>query len=137
MARGLPGPPPPAGAVPAAVGNRDVPGAATAGCSAVDWGPYEAAVRRWEHVTGRAAPAPAMPRPGRQPRLSAEFAEWMMGIPGWVTGVPGITRIAQLRLVGNGVVPRQAAAALAGLIRAAPAPAPGTGTAGQQDRAAA
>ncbi|MFC4906602.1 hypothetical protein [Actinomadura gamaensis] len=31
---------------------------------------------------------------------------------GWVTGVPGLTRNQQLRLLGNGVVPPQAAAAL-------------------------
>ena len=35
-----------------------------------------------------------------------------MGIPGLVTGVPGLPRTAQLRIIGNGVVPSQAAAAL-------------------------
>ena len=34
------------------------------------------------------------------------------GIPHLVTGVPGIPRTAQLRIIGNGVVPHQAAAAL-------------------------
>lgn len=32
-----------------------------------------------------------------------------MGLPaGWVTDVPGIPRREQLRILGNGVVPRQA-----------------------------
>jgi DNA (cytosine-5)-methyltransferase 1 len=36
-----------------------------------------------------------------------------MGLPpGWVTGTPGISRPAQLRLLGNGVVPPQATTAL-------------------------
>jgi DNA (cytosine-5)-methyltransferase 1 len=40
----------------------------------------------------------------------------MMGLPaGHVTDVPGISRNAQLRLLGNGVVPQQGAAALAWL----------------------
>ena len=40
------------------------------------------------------------------------------GVPaGWVTGVPGITRNEALRMLGNGVVPQQGAAALALLLR--------------------
>lgn len=36
-----------------------------------------------------------------------------MGLPaGWVTDVPGLGRNAQLRALGNGVVPQQAALAL-------------------------
>jgi DNA (cytosine-5)-methyltransferase 1 len=36
-----------------------------------------------------------------------------MGLPaGHVTDVPGLTRSAQLKALGNGVVPQQAAAAL-------------------------
>lgn len=36
-----------------------------------------------------------------------------MGLPeGWVTDVPGLSRNAQLKALGNGVVPQQAAAAL-------------------------
>jgi len=53
--------------------------------------------------------------PGRdgQPRLAAPFSEWMMGLPaGWVTDVPGIGRRQQLEMIGNGVHPQQAAAAL-------------------------
>ena len=51
--------------------------------------------------------------------LSPRFVEWMMGLPdGWVTapeiwsGVPGNHRNLQLRALGNGVVPQQAAAAI-------------------------
>jgi DNA (cytosine-5)-methyltransferase 1 len=37
----------------------------------------------------------------------------MQGLPeGWVTGVPGITRTQQLKILGNGVVPQQAAYAV-------------------------
>lgn len=36
-----------------------------------------------------------------------------MGLPdGWVTGVPGLSRNAQLKALGNGVVPQQAELAL-------------------------
>lgn len=36
-----------------------------------------------------------------------------MGLPeGWVTDVPGLSRKDQLKALGNGVVPQQAAAAL-------------------------
>lgn len=45
-------------------------------------------------------------------RLSAEFVEWMMLPAGWVTGTPGLSRAAQLHLLGNSVVPQQAARAL-------------------------
>lgn len=75
------------------------------------WGPYEPAIRRWESVNG---PAPAPTDPGRTgQRLAPRFVEWMMGLPaGWVTGVPGISRNDQLKMLGNGVVPQQAAAAI-------------------------
>jgi DNA (cytosine-5)-methyltransferase 1 len=37
----------------------------------------------------------------------------MQGLPeGWVTDVPGLSRNAQLKALGNGVVPQQAAMAL-------------------------
>jgi DNA (cytosine-5)-methyltransferase 1 len=73
------------------------------------WGRYSAAIRRWERVIGRHAPVPLSgPR-----EENASFLEWMMGLPaGWVTDVPGLTRNAQLKALGNGVVPQQALAAL-------------------------
>ena len=75
------------------------------------WGDYGPAIARWEHVIGRAAPAPTEPGPKGNPRLSPAFVEWLMGLPaGHVTDV-GITRNEQLKALGNGVVPQQAAAA--------------------------
>lgn len=61
-------------------------------------------------MTGRGAPCPTQPGTGR---LSTGFVEWMMGLPqGWVTGGEGLPRGTQLRLLGNSVVPHQAARAL-------------------------
>ena len=78
--------------------------------SAIDWGPYRPAIRRWEALRGT-APAPTELTAKGKHRLSARFAEWMMGIPaGWVTDV-GISRNEQLKAIGNGVVPQQALAA--------------------------
>lgn len=72
------------------------------------WGPYGPAVARWEHILGRPAPSPV----DQRGRLAPAFVEWMMGLPaGWVTDVPGIPRNAQLKALGNGVVPQQGAAA--------------------------
>lgn len=77
-----------------------------------DFGPYTAAIRRWELVLGRPAPAPTEPNAAGQPRLSPRFTEWMMGLPdGWVTGI-GLSRTAALKMLGNGVVPLQALTAL-------------------------
>ena len=81
-----------------------------------DYGDYAAAIARWEKVTGRAAPPPSTPsrRAGGKPQLSARFVEWMMGLPdGHVTGHDlALPREHQLRLLGNGVVPQQAALAV-------------------------
>jgi DNA (cytosine-5)-methyltransferase 1 len=85
----------------------------------LDWGQYGPAVERWERVLGRAAPAPTEPAPRGGQRLSPRFVEWMMGLPaGHVTAVPGLSRNAQLRLLGNGVVPQQGAYALRQLLAA-------------------
>lgn len=79
------------------------------------WGKYEPAIRRWEAIT-REAPSPTEPGAKGNPRLAARFSEWMQGWPlGWVTAVP-ISRSAQLRIIGNGVVPQQAVAALCWLL---------------------
>lgn len=55
-----------------------------------------------------------------------------MGLPmGHVTSVPGLSRTAQLRALGNGVVPQQAAYALRILAdRAELTPQPDTGAGG-------
>ena len=78
----------------------------------LDWGIYGAAIARWEAILGRPAPRPT--EPGRTgERLSPRFVEWMQGLPdGWVTDAPGLSRNAQLKALGNGVVPQQAAVAL-------------------------
>lgn len=80
-----------------------------------DWGRYQPAIDRWARLT-RPAPEPLEDGPSGK-RLSAEFSEWMMGLPaGHVTGVPGLSRKAQLRLLGNGVVPPQAVHAIRTLL---------------------
>lgn len=84
----------------------------------IAWGDYAPAIARWEDVLGRPAPAPTEPtgRNGAH-RLSPKFVEWMMGLPaGHVTDVPGLSRNAQLKALGNGVVPQQAATAIRHLL---------------------
>lgn len=81
------------------------------------WGAYEPAIRRWERILGRPAPAPTVAgrRGGRQ--LNPWLVEFMMGLPeGWVCDTPGLTRNDCLRLLGNGVVPQQAVAAIRALL---------------------
>lgn len=85
-----------------------------------DWGPYTAAIHRWERVLGRPAPAPVRyDGKGGKPRLNPELTEWMMGWPaGWVTDPAiGISRADQLKACGNGVVPQQAVEAVLELLR--------------------
>ena len=49
--------------------------------------------------------------------MNPPFVEWMMGLPpGWVTEVPGLSRSQQLKMLGNGVVPPQAKAAISSMI---------------------
>lgn len=79
----------------------------------VDWGEYAQAVQRWEHVLGLPAPVPTEPAPRGGRRLHAEFVEWMMGlVPGFVCDLEHVPRAAQLRALGNGVVPQQASYAI-------------------------
>lgn len=98
---------------PRTPGRSEVERAAVGGTgSGTQWGSYAPAIDRWERVTGRPAPAPTEPGRTGQPRLSPAFVEWLMGLPaGHVTAVPGLTRNEQLKLLGNGVVPQQAALA--------------------------
>lgn len=100
-------------------GGQPAPlGGDTAG-RVLDWAGYTPAIQRWERALGRRAPAPTVlgRRGGRQ--LSALFVEFLMGLPeGHVTAVPGLSRNEQLKLLGNGVVPQQAAAALRHLLAA-------------------
>lgn len=82
------------------------------------WGKYAPAIHRWEQLT-RPAPKPTEPNKNGKPRLAAPFSEWMMGWPeGWVTDPKiGLSRTDQLRIVGNGVCPQQAASALMTLLQ--------------------
>jgi hypothetical protein len=82
------------------------------------WGRFEPAIRRWETVLSRPAPAPTNPdgKDGNH-RLSSKFTEWMMGLPdGWITDA-GLTRNEELKACGNGVVPQQAELALRMLLK--------------------
>ena len=110
----------------------------------IAWGVYEPAIRRWENVLGHRAPNPTQPSDkalaarakrlaglDKRPvgmrgslrlvhQLSPQFVEWMMGLtPGHVTDPAiGLTRNQQLKALGNGVVPQQAAMALRMLLGA-------------------
>jgi len=75
-----------------------------------EWGGYADAIARWEHITGRPAPAPVFLMEDSTPRPAPEFVEWFMGLPpGWVTrpGL-GLTMNQQITALGNGVLPLQA-----------------------------
>lgn len=78
------------------------------------WGHYAAAIARWERITGRPAPAPAVLNEHARPRPAPAFVEWLMGLDeGWVTNPAlGLTHSQQLTALGNGVLPLQAVAAL-------------------------
>jgi len=82
-----------------------------------EWAGYAPAIERWERILGRPAPAATVlgQRGGRQ--LSPAFVEFLMGLPGgWVADVPGLTRNQMLKVLGNGCVPQQVAAALRHLL---------------------
>jgi DNA (cytosine-5)-methyltransferase 1 len=75
--------------------------------SATAWGCYTRAIRRWERILGRRAPDPTDDR-----GLRPEFVEWMMGLDeGYICDL-GLSRTAALKMLGNGVVPQQAALAV-------------------------
>lgn len=78
----------------------------------MDWGMFRPAIVRWEEITGIEAPSATICDEDGNERLSAKFAEWMMGLePGWITDC-GLTRNEELKAAGNGVVPQQAELAL-------------------------
>ncbi|GAB3861950.1 hypothetical protein ACFPIJ_47195 [Dactylosporangium cerinum] len=78
------------------------------------WGEYATAVARWEQLLGRPVPDPSQPGRHGKPVLAPPFVEWLMGLPElWVTNPQlALPRTRALRVLGNGVVPQQAAAAL-------------------------
>jgi DNA (cytosine-5)-methyltransferase 1 len=81
-------------------------------CGEVNWSVYTPVVRRWEQVLGRSAPFPTQPGRHGRPVLAPAFVEWLQELePGWVTGL-ALLRTAELRALGNGVVPQQAAHAV-------------------------
>jgi DNA (cytosine-5)-methyltransferase 1 len=95
------------------VGEAGGGATAAGGSAAAAWAQYAGAIERWERVLGRPAPAPTEQGTRGGQRLAPRFVEWMMGLPdGHVTAVPGVNRNAQLKALGNGVVPQQAIAAL-------------------------
>lgn len=89
-----------------------------------EWGKYAAAIERHTMLLGREAAKPTQPNSKGNPELAPPFVEWMMCLPeGWVTDpslwvhlTPRKAREAQLRILGNGVVPVQAAVAYQSLI---------------------
>jgi len=87
----------------------------SANANIISWGKFESAIRRWEAMIDRPAPAPTLPdgRDGAH-RLSPWLCEWMMGLPeGWICDPEiGLTRNQMLKAAGNGVVPQQAYLAL-------------------------
>ncbi|QSB05643.1 hypothetical protein [Natronoglycomyces albus] len=85
------------------------------------WGRYAPAIARWEHITGRPAPAPALLNEAKGPRPAPEFVEWLMGLErGRVTeSNHGLTANQQFTALGNNLLPLHAAVALGGLAGAA------------------
>lgn len=81
------------------------------------WGAYAYAIARWEHITNRAAPFPALLNDGERPRAAPDFVEWLMGLPeGWITdSSQNLSANQQATALGNGVLPLQAATALRSL----------------------
>lgn len=101
------------------------------------FGIYSAAVKRSEWFQERTAPEPTEVGAQGNPRLSTRFVEWLMMLPeGWVTDPQiwegatdargraltgwrgaGTIRRAQLKMLGNGVVPDQATLATQSWLR--------------------
>ena len=77
------------------------------GRSQTEWGHYAPAIERWERTIARPAPAPT-----DDGKLSSRFVEWMMGLPEGHVCALGMSRTAELKMLGNGVCPQQAALAL-------------------------
>lgn len=85
------------------------------------WGRFRPAISHWGWVIGRPAPDGLVVGPSGGLIANARFMEWHMGLPdGWVTDVPGISPDQQRKLLGNGVVPQQAAMAIRFLVSSLP-----------------
>jgi len=95
-------------------GKQEITGLRPVTAAHVNWGKYAQVITRWERLT-RPAPDPTY-QSGKRQRLNPAFVEWMMGLPeGHVTG-HGLSTAKQLKMLGNGVVPQQAAAAISQLM---------------------
>jgi hypothetical protein len=102
--------------LPSAAVTLDPASTGTASGDPAAWGPYADAVARWAAILGRPAPAPTQTGTHGKPVLAPGFVEWLMGLPeGWACGL-GLPRTVALKVLGNGVVPHQAAAALRALL---------------------
>lgn len=99
------------GAGHAGMGGENLRTVACSLAQPTSWGRFAVAIAAHAKVIGRSAPAPTTVGPRGASRLNPALVEWMMMLPaGWVTGAP-ISRNAQIRALGNGVVPQQAAMA--------------------------
>lgn len=78
------------------------------------FGEFKNAIRVQEQAFGMPAPDPTVIGNTGRALLNPAFVEWMMGLPpGHVTSPEiGISRQLQLKALGNGVVPQQAATAI-------------------------
>lgn len=76
-------------------------------CCRARFGGYAEAVHQWARIIGRPPPDPT----NAEGRLAPEFAEWMMGLPEGHVTAADLSRAQKLKIIGNGVVPQQAAAA--------------------------
>lgn len=78
------------------------------------FGEFKDAIRVQEQAFGMFAPDPTVIGNTGRALLNPAFVEWMMGLPpGHVTSPEiGISRQLQLKALGNGVVPQQAATAI-------------------------
>jgi DNA (cytosine-5)-methyltransferase 1 len=81
---------------------------------------YAPAIRRWERILGRPAPAPVSPNARGELRICPRFAEWVMGLDdGVITSHGDMPRPQQIKRAGNSVVTLQAVAAYEALTAAA------------------
>lgn len=108
-------------------GGRDLRTTVVQDWTTEAWAEYLPAILRWARITHAQPPVPVDLNRNGKPRIAAEFSEWMMGWPtGWVTGLitddrkawkQGMTsRTQAMKMIGNGVVPQQAVAAIESLL---------------------
>jgi len=90
-----------------------LPSAAYRSADTFDFAEFQPVIDRWAGVVGRRPTYPVLTGAHGAPVNSPRFVEWMMGLPeGWVTDIPALSVADMLQLLGNGVVPQQAALAI-------------------------